>query len=307
MITNNFNRKSHDCAEKSINDDNEKSSKKNMKIGLLGCGAINSKVAEMITSGEGGPALLAAVLVQKERTQEELQSLLPPGCCSMATMVTSVADDFFSTDADWTLCIEAAGQPAVRQYGERCLKMGRDLMITSIGALTDDSLYKDLQSTAEANGSRLILCTGSLPAVDWMGSAAMESCTEVIVTQTKPPRAWIGTPAEEDHPDLLSLTKPRTLYEGSARNAAKIFPKNANVAAMLALATAGLEETRAILVADPKATGNIVEISFIGSAGELKIQVQASPSTTNPRTSKIVALSVVKAVRKLCCSVVVGL
>lgn len=180
-------------------------------------------------------------------------------------------------------------------------------MITSIGSLTNDSLYDDLRTTAEENGSRLILCTGSMPAVDWMGAAALDSCAEVTVTQTKPPKAWLGTPAQVDHPDLLTITEPRILFEGSARKAAILYPKNANVTAMLALATAGLDNTQARLVANPSANGNLVELSFCGAAGKLKVEVEAAPSPSNPRTSAIVALSVVKALRKLCCPVVVGL
>ena len=282
-----------------------------LRIGLLGCGAINSNVAKMIANKEAGPAVLTAVLVRKERSKEELQSLLPIECHTStdATLpsITTEVDEFFSTNSNWSLCIEAARQPAVKQYGKRCLEMGRDLMITSIGSLTNDALYDDLRATAEANGSRLILCTGSMPAVDWMGSAALDDCTEVKVTQIKPPKAWLGTPAEADHPDLLDITEPLILFEGSSRKAASLFPKNANVAAMLALATAGLDETRASLVADPNATGNRVELSFLGAAGKIKVQVEAAPSETNPRTSAIVALSVIKAVRKLCCPVVVGL
>ena len=286
-----------------------------LKIGLLGCGAINSTVAKMIVNQEAGPALLKAVLVRKERSEEELRSLFPAACASAdasneslpAGCFTTDPDKFFGSDSDWDLCIEADGQPAVRQYGKRCLEMGKDLMITSIGSLTNDSLYQDLAVTAEATGARLILCTGSMPALDWMGSAALEDCSEVRVTQIKPPRAWLGTPAENDHPDLLQLGQPRVLFEGSSRDAASVFPKNANVAAMLALATAGLDHTLASLVADPTATGNRVELSFDGTAGKLKVEVEAAPSKTNPRTSAIVALSVVKAIRKLCCPVVVGL
>ena len=248
----------------------------------------------MIVKGEAGPASLAAILVRNERSQQK-----------EVFQLSTSADDFFQ--ADWTLCIEAAGQPAVRQYAKRCLQLGRDFMITSIGALTDASLYDDLRFTAEANGSKLILCTGSLPAVDWLGAAALDSMDEITITQTKPPKAWLGTPAETLHPDLLTLTEARTLFEGPARTAASLYPKNANVAAMLALTTAGLDHTQARLVADPKATGNLVEISYQGAAGKLKVQVENAPSPTNPRTSAIVALSVVKAVRKLSSPVVVGL
>lgn len=290
-----------------------------LKIGLLGCGAINSTVAKMIASGEAGPAELKAVLVRKERSKEEIQSLVPSSSGSSADAdgitdatgllecFTTDPDQFFDPDSDWNLCVEAAGQPAVRQYGKRCLQMGRDLMITSIGSLTDDALYQDLSAHAKASGARLILCTGSMPALDWMGSAALQDCSQVRVTQIKPPRAWLGTPAEQDHPDLLTLQSPKVLFEGSAREAASTFPKNANTAAMLALTTAGLDHTKASLVADPTATSNRVELYFEGTAGKITVQVEAAPSKTNPRTSAIVALSVVKAIRKLCCPVVVGL
>lgn len=274
-----------------------------VKIGLLGHGAINSTVGKMILNGEAGPAIAKAVLVRTEQSRESIQSSGVYDASQVA--VTCNPDLFF--DRDWDLCVEAAGQPAVRQHGKRCLGQGRDFMITSIGSLTDDDLYKELSEIAKANGSRLILCTGSMPALDWMGSAALDACERVTVTQIKPPKAWLGTPAEANHPDLMTLTKARTLFEGSSREAASQYPKNANVAAMLALATAGLDETRASLVADPAAKGNRVELSFRGAAGKIKIEVEAAPSKTNPRTSAIVALSVVKAIRKLCCSVVVGL
>ncbi len=274
-----------------------------LKIGLLGCGAINSTVANMIASGEAGHAVLSAVLTRTERSKEDIQTLLPNDASSVS--FETDPDLFFARD--WDLCVEAAGQPAVRQHAKRCLEMGRDILITSIGALTDDGLYQELSETAEASGSRLILCTGSMPALDWMGSAALADCEMVRVTQIKPPKAWLGTPAEANHPDLLELTNSRVLFEGSSREAASKYPKNANTAAMLAIATAGLDETRASLVADPEAKGNRVELEFRGTAGKIKIQVEAAPSKTNPRTSAIVALSVIKAVRKLCCSVIVGL
>ena len=300
------------------------SSKLPLRIGLLGCGAINSTVAEMIVNGQAGPCEISAILVRKEQSKQEIMesSLLTASSDQIINKkkntsinVTTSADDFFNDDknTEWTLCVEAAGQPAVRQHAKRCLEMGRGFMITSIGALTDDTLYEDLHHVAEANGSRLILCTGSMPAVDWMGSAALlnnDGCTSsnvVQVTQTKPPKAWLGTPAETDFPGLLTITKPLTVFEGSARDAASKYPKNANVAAMLALATTGLDVTATKLIADPDATGNLVELSFDGPAGTLKVEVKAAPSKSNPRTSAVVALSVVKAIRKLCCPVIIGL
>lgn len=223
----------------------------------------------MLNAGDAGAAELGGILVRSERSDAERTTLLP----SSPECVTTAADEFFA--ADWGLCIEAAGQPAVLEHGKRCLGLGRDFMVTSIGALTDAALYDELAAVAQASGSRLILCTGSMPGVDWMGAAAMAGCGAVSVTQTKPPKAWLGTPAEAENPDLLELTELRTLFEGSAREAASLYPKNANVTAMLALATAGLDATVAKLVADPAASGNLVHLSFEGPAGKISVDVQA--------------------------------
>jgi aspartate dehydrogenase len=129
-----------------------------LRVALLGCGAINSHVAQKIGTGEAGPVELAAVLVRTERTAEQIGQL---GAHGEALEFTTDAGSFFG--AEWALCVEAAGQPAVREHALRCLAAGRDFMITSIGALTDVALYDELRAAAEAaGGGRFILCTGSI-------------------------------------------------------------------------------------------------------------------------------------------------
>ena len=132
-----------------------------LRVALLGAGAINGRVAEALGSGEAGAASLAAMLVRTERDERPAYAQTED-----EVTLTTDADAFFA--ADWALCVEAAGQPAVLQHAKRCLGMGRDFMITSIGALCDPALYDDLHATAADSGPRLILCTGSMPAVDWM-------------------------------------------------------------------------------------------------------------------------------------------
>ena len=79
------------------------------------------------------------------------------------------------------------------------------------------------------------------------------------------------------------------------REAALLYPQNANVAAAVALPGLGFEATQVELVADPGAAGNIHEIEAEGAAGRFAIALQGKPSRTNPKTSALAALSVARA------------
>ena len=102
------------------------------------------------------------------------------------------------------------------------------------------------------------------------------------------------------------LTAPAVLFEGSAREAASFYPKNSNILAMLALSTAGLDATQVKLVADPVDTSMRQTIEYEGTAGKIILNVQGKQSPTNPRTSQVVPLSVIKALRNATSVVSIG-
>ena len=275
-------------------------------VALIGYGAIGSVVAEAIISGQAGPTKLAAVLVARERSTRPPE--LPTDCYFGTDL-----DGFFS--AEWDICVEAAGQPTVGAMAARCLAAERSIVLTSIGALADSNLLQRLERVAnEANMAaiqrrsrpvQLLLCTGSLLGVDWCHAASLAGVSSVQITQTKPPRAWKGTPAEQEL-DLDALNEDTTVFEGAARAATMKYPKNANVAACFAIATAGLDDTRVRLVAAPGAKGNQTQVQFDGPAGTATVEVEGRPSQKNPRTSSIVPLAVVKALKNLTSPVFIG-
>mmetsp|Transcript_109126 Transcript_109126/g.340104 ORF Transcript_109126/g.340104 Transcript_109126/m.340104 type:complete len:285 (+) Transcript_109126:27-881(+) len=271
-----------------------------LRVALIGYGTIGTYVAKRLVEGTAVPnARLAAVLVRQPRDP------VPPLLASSGVLLTTDPGAFF--DAEWDIAVEVAGQDAVRSCGERCLKsLGRHFLITSIGALCDDALHSELLSAAQAGGSQLLLAAGALPGVDWMSSAAFEAVEDVTITQTKKPEGWRGTPAE-DVVDLASLVQPAVIFEGAAREAATRYPKNANVAAALALATVGLDAARVRLVADPGVEGPRIDIHLRGAAGELDMQVRGRPAFGSQRTSLVVPLSVVKALRNLSAPQFIGI
>src|SRR5436305_194269 len=115
--------------------------------------------------------------------------------------------------------------------------------------------------------------------------------TMTTARATKPPRLAVG---------LIGFGAiGRRLAESiAAREAGIRFPENVNVAAAIALAGLGLDRSKVRVVADPTVTRNTHEIEARGEFGELRVVLQNIP-TENPRTGRLTAMSIVKALRNL--------
>lgn len=294
------------------------SSARSRRVGLLGLGAIGEVVAKALLrepAATGCPpagdspepdgiegAALCAILVSDTAKHADKASWLPAD-----VLLTSDSEAFFAAAPE--VIVEAAGQPTVISYGERALAAGCDFIVTSTGALTDDSLHERLRSAATGSTSgRLHLASGAMPGLDWMQAAAMGGgVSRLSVVQSKPPTSWHGTVAEEAvlAVDDWESHGPLTIFEGPARSAASAFPKSSNVTATLALATVGLDATSVRLVADPQPFFS-TSLELESSAGTIKIEAKHLPSPSNPKTSSDVALSVLRSLRATCSSVYVG-
>lgn len=193
------------------------------------------------------------------------------------------------------LVVEAAGHAAVAALGPAVLAAGIDLVVSSVGALADADLAARLDTAARAGGGRLALLPGAIGGLDILAAARLSGLEAVAYVSRKPPAAWRGTPAEALL-DLAAIREPATFYEGSAATAARDFPKNANVAATVALAGLGFEATRVRLVADPTTTRNVHEIVFRSAAADVTIRIEGRPSPGNPKTSATTGWSLAHAI-----------
>lgn len=272
--------------------------KHRLKIGIIGFGAIGQRVVASLGKGELPKVELFAVLVRERQKYAAEEHLLPSDA-----LLTADAEAFFAQPFD--LVIEVASQDALRQYSSRILGSGRDLMAASIGAFTDEPYFEKQQALASAHNARILLISGALPAVDWMRSVAMGGTSRVEITQRKPAASWRGTPAEEII-DLSMLSEAATFFEGSAREAASTFQKSSNIAAMLALCTAGMDKTRVRLVADPHATSMHMGVTFEGPLGKLAMEWESEPTELNPSTSVDVPMTVLKALHDMTDTVLYG-
>jgi aspartate dehydrogenase len=271
-----------------------------LKVGIIGLGAIGGHVANCIENGEGGNSELVSLLC---RDKEKYLTINEKQSEHFKSIITDDINAFFAAKPD--IVIEAAGQTTLNQYGVEILKKGIDLLVSSIGLFTNDDILNNFISVAEQSGAKILLSAGALPALDWMSASSLSEVKKVLITQEKPVLSWKNTRAEELI-DLESITIPTCFFEGSAREAANIFPKSSNISAMLALATVGLDNTKVRLVADPISPIMNTHIEFDSAVGKLQLSCQGIPSETNPSTSSGVPLSILKSIKNISSSINYG-
>jgi aspartate dehydrogenase len=259
-----------------------------LKLGLIGYGAIGKHVEAALKAGSIENLELVAALVKRPRNEG---------------LLTHEPDRFFARRFD--AVAECAGHEAVRSHGQRVLEHGADLLVTSVGAFTDTTLFERLLAAARANGKRLILPSAGIGALDILSSAAVGGLDSVTVTVRKDPSAWKGTIAET-LVDLDALTKPYTVFDGPVREGARLYPQNVNISAAAAIAGLGLDRTRVVIVADPTITTHIVELEAKGAFGRFTFMEDVAVSAENRKTGKLVAMAMVKSVRQLASTLVVA-
>lgn len=261
-----------------------------LRVALIGFGAIGQRLALGLLARPDDVAI-TGVLVH------ELAPALAAATGPLAGLRERVTDDraAWLAAARPDLVVECAGHAAVDAHAEAVLRACCDLLLVSVGSLTDDARRERLRALAAETGRQVLLVSGAIGGIDWLAAAHDAGLSEVVYRGRKPPSAWRGSPAEAVA-DLDRLREPVRVFEGTARQAARDFPRNANVAATVALATLGLDQTRVELWADPGVSENRHEVEARGEAGHLRLQLENRPDPDNPRTSLVTAHSVLRAV-----------
>lgn len=245
-----------------------------MKIAIIGHGAIANHVR-----GQIGPLGIM-----------EIAQIVRPGkeCAGPPLLIS----DLGALPVKPDLIIDCGGHAALAVHGPVALSRGIDVLTVSLGALADSDLHAKLNAAAQKGRARLRLSNGAIGGLDALRGARTGAITQVTYTGRKPPEGWRGSPAETVL-DLDRITAPAVHFTGTARQAALAYPKNANVAAAVALAGIGFDDTQVTLIADPAIETNIHEIAATGSFGSFQFTISGNGLPDNPRSSALAAMSIV--------------
>jgi len=266
-----------------------------MRIGLIGFGTIGKAVATALGTKHTGVEVSTILVQDKNKLRADVDG-------GMLQKITVDPDQFFSEDIQ--VVVEAAGHGALKQYAERALRSGRDVLAVSVGVFADESFLTSIRATSNETGRKLLVPSGALGGLDAISSAAVGEIYEVVLEVRKPVAAWIGTPA--DFLALRATDEAICFYEGKARDAVAAFPQNVNVLAALSLAGIGFDRTAVRMFIDPGAKHNTFDLSARGEFGEMTLKLKNIPYPENPKTGRLVVMSLLKAIKRLTDPIIVG-
>ncbi len=247
-----------------------------MRLGLIGCGNIGTFLLQAINKDGLLPSgKIVSIYARREEVAAQLAE-------EFGAEAYHDVDSLIHSDVD--LVIEAATVEAAQEYTLKVLESGKDLLLSSIGVMADAAFEESAREICEKQNVSIFLPSGAIGGLDVLKSAkAVNGLETVSITTRKPPSAL---------PAGASLEKETVLFEGSAAEAIKQFPRNINVAIVLSLAGLGSEKTKVKIIADPDVLKNSHLIEASGSFGTLKLEVENDPMPNNPKTSYLAALSV---------------
>jgi aspartate dehydrogenase len=166
-----------------------------MKIGIIGFGSIGGFLAKSL-----GKEVAWIADISPEAAKRFASSGLK---CSFHSAMPEKCGGA-------NLVVEAASQKAVPLLA-RCLPYS-DVMIMSVGALSDDKLLTDLTSLAKKHGRRILIPSGAIGGTDAI--SAVDGRLEMLMLETTKPPASLG------RKDIMRTV----VFEGSAREACRLFP-----------------------------------------------------------------------------------
>jgi aspartate dehydrogenase len=270
-----------------------------MRVALAGFGNAGQEVARRLVNGDLPGVELTAVTARDLDKARANAALLAP-----SPTVVPLAE--LPAHADVIVeCATADALPEILRVG---LGAGKTVIVVSAAGLLQ---MPDVELLAQRSGGRLRIANGALPGLDSLRAAREGTIRSVKLTsRIRPDSLAHETYILERGFDFAakppSPGEPVCVFGGVARAAAAAFPRHFNVAVGLSLAGIGLDRTEIEIWADSDIPGAIHRVDVQADEVNLTMTSYNVPSVANRRTSRIVAPSILAALRAMVAPVVAG-
>lgn len=267
-----------------------------LKLGIVGCGAIGSRIALSTKQELKDQYLLSALYDIDVARADGLSKKLR----TRRVVKNSIDDLVRACD----IVVECVNTDATAEIVTKSIKAKKHIMVMSVGRLLNKS---SLFSLAEKNRTSILIPSGAIAGLDAVKAAGLAGIVSVTLTSRKPPLGFARNQylvSKGIH--LESIRKETVLFDGDVADAVKYFPHNINVASALHMACGHGAELRVRIIADPHVSRNTHEIELEGACGRIITKTENTICPDNPKTSYLAVLSGIQTLKQFFYNVKIG-
>lgn len=215
------------------------------KIGFIGYGTIGKQIVKQVQQEKNYSIEFVVIGDDREKDEQELP------------YVKEITSDLFEKV---DLVVEVAHADIIEKYGEKILRSA-DLLAFSTTAFSNEELYKRILESSKKYGTKVYIPHGAILGLDGLFDGRMV-IDSVTITTTKSPKSL----GRQD-------TERTVVYEGSTKEICKLYPRNVNVHAAIAMAGLGFDKTKSVLISDPSVSTNAHVILIKGQGIEFELKI----------------------------------
>lgn len=262
--------------------------RKRVKIGIVGCGAIGSRIAKSIKDDFKNEALLTG-LYDIDFTKADALAY----AINLRNIVKASLNELIK---NCDFMVEAVNARQTKDIIREALRLKKNVLAMSVGKLLGAA---ELFKLAQKNHCMVLLPSGAISGLDAVKAAGLAGISSVTLTTRKPPLGFSQSSyIAKKNIDLENIRSETIIFEGNVMRAVKLFPQNINVAATLALACGAPKKMRIRIIASPHSKTNSHEIEVIGDFGRMVSRTENVVCPDNPKTSYLAVLSAIQTLKQ---------
>ena len=279
----------------------EDTSLRQTRVAVAGHGAIGGDVAGRLARGAIPNIRLTAVSARDlNRLARDIAWVSPPLVVAPPAGIVEHAD----------IVVEAATAEAFPEIARATLEAGKILVPVSVSAMPRTP---GLAALAERHGGRIVMPSGGMYGLDVVKAAAEDGIGRSLVRMWLTPQALANETyvkergVKERGFDISGeLAEPVLVFRGTVSEAAIALPNHCNSAVTLSMAGIGDDRTMVEVFVQSGLPGARSEVELDAEAITVRMSAQHLPSHATPRTSRVIAPSVMATLRSLVAPIVIG-